>query len=55
MLIRQICEIELDCMFCTSFGGCIVISVCENIVLMICECNLHIIGAEKGKGVGGAN
>ena len=55
MLIGQICEIELDYMFCTLFGGCIVISVCWNIVLIIFEWNLHIIGAEKGKEVGGAN
>ena len=55
MLIGQICEIKLDCMFCTSFGGFMIITVCGNIVLMIFEWNLHIIGAEKGKGVGGAN
>ena len=53
MLIGQIWEIELDCMFYTSFGGCIIIKLCENIVLMIFEWNLHIIGAEKGKEVSG--
>ena len=55
VLIGQIYEIELDYMFCTSFGGCIVISVCENILLIIFEWNLYIIGAGKGKEVGGAN
>ena len=42
-------------MFCTSFGGFMIITVCENAILMICEWNLHIIGAGKGKESAGAN
>ena len=42
-------------MFWKIFEGFIVISVCGNIVLMICEWNLHIISAEKGKEMGGVN
>ena len=54
MLIGQIWEIELDCMFYTSFGGFMIITVDGNAILIICEWNLHIIGAGKGKKVSGA-
>ena len=32
-----------------------IITVCENAILMIFEWNLHIVGAVKGKKVGGDN
>ena len=41
MLIGQICEIEFECMFCTSFGGYMIITVCGNAILMICEKNAY--------------
>ena len=54
MLIGQICEIELDCIFCTSFGG-----MYDYYSMWECYIDdfvnkLHILGAGKGKKVSGA-
>ena len=55
VLIGQICEIELDYMFCTPFGGCMISTVFGNAILMIFKWHLHIIGAGKGKKSVGVN